>query len=90
MAETRFRRGVETPAEYQARRKTVAGAESATAASRAAAAKEADYAAYEAETGKSGRGLGGAAAFEKWKAGRKKKRPGVTTQDAGDALAESK
>jgi len=85
------RRYREQPGEYRERSKTVSGAEAETARRAREAAKQAEYDAYKKETGKSGRGLGGAAGFEKWKAGRKKpkKSPGVSAEAAGDALAGS-
>lgn len=85
------RRKREFPAQYRERAQRVSGAEAETARQAREAAEESSYRAYKQETGKSGRGLGGAAAYQKWKAGRKKpkKSPGVTTEAAGDALAGS-
>jgi hypothetical protein len=62
----------------------------ATPTTPSASTEDDDYAAYEKETGKSGRGLGNRAAFESWRTKRKKTNPGVTAADAGDALAKSK
>lgn len=82
-AEVQRRRG-EGRQERIARAGVVDRAEAATAAEKAAGSQEADYAAYKKATGKSARGLGGKAAFERWKAAR-----GRTAQEAGDALAAS-
>lgn len=89
MAETRFRRGVESPAEYARRKELVAGAGRATAAQKRQQEEEAERQAYEKETGRSSRGIANAGRFEAWRQKRKKNR-GVTARDAGDALAESK